>query len=187
MTFDFYADYNDKIAILEFIFNNTDHQVFDLGSAYGKEIKKYGSTDEIVSILNLIDGNKFAVTFELWTPRHKGKPLFRKINLDPDKSNGHTFRYSTDGWGMIQLYFGGIKNDTLHLSHLGHFTEKGAMKWEGTNTFNGSVRDWSWKEIETTSKKIKQFIKTNLVVQKIGGIDVLTGAAKLHEKGIQLK
>ena len=187
MTFDFYADYNDKIAILEFIFNDTDLQVFELGSAYEQEIKKYRSSDEIVSLLDLINGDKFAITFQLWTPRHKGKPVFRKITLDPNLCNGHTFRYSTDGWGMIQLYFGGIRNNTLHLSHFGHFTEKGAMKWEETNTFNGNVNDWSWKEIEATSKKLKQFIKTKLVVQKIGSIDVLIAAAKLQEEGVQLK
>ena len=124
MYFDFYADHNDKISIIEFIFNNTDLQVFDLGSTYEQEIRQYKSVDEVSATHDLINGDKFAVTFQLWTPRHEGEPVFRKIDLDPKRCNGHSFRYSTDGWGMIQLYFGGIKNDKLFLSHIGHLTEK---------------------------------------------------------------
>jgi hypothetical protein len=117
MTYDFYADKTDKLSILDFILSETDLQVFDLSSAFGEEICEYKNTDEIAAKFDLANGDRFAVTFQLWTPRHKGKPALRKIDLDPKRCNGHTFRYSTDGWGMIQLYFGGIKNNILSQSH----------------------------------------------------------------------
>ena len=187
MKYDFYADQTDKLTVLDFIFSETDLQVFDLSSPYGQNIYQYKSPNEIATKFDLVNGDKFAMTFQLWTPRHKGEPKFRKIDLDPKRCNGHAFRYSTDGWGMIQLYFGGIKNGMLSLSHIGHFSEKDAAKWEETNKFNGSVKDWNWTEVQATSKKLKQYIHSKLAAKKIGSIDVLLGASKLQEQGIELR
>ncbi len=186
MTYDFFADKTDKIEILDFIFKDTDLQVYDLGSQYGKEICQYKTVDEITSKFDLHNGNKFAVTFQLWTPRHKGKPLFRKIDLDPKNCNGHTFRYSTDGWGLIHLYFGGLENNELNQSHIGHFNEKEALKWEGTNKVNGLVSLWDWAEIQSTSRKLKYQIHNRLATRKIGSFGVLSGADKFEKQGIKL-
>jgi hypothetical protein len=123
------------------------------------------------------------VTFQLWTPRHKGQPVFRRIELDPKRCNGQTFRYSTDGWGLIQLYFGGLKNNLLSQSHIGHFTELGALKNEGVTTFNGKVSSWDWTEIQTTSRKLKYQIHNKLATRKIGSLGVLPGASRLELAG----
>lgn len=187
MNYNFFADKQDKLEILDFIFKDTDLHVYDLGSPYGQEICQYKTVDEISSKFDLDNGDKFAVTFQLWTPRHKGKLLFRKIDLDPKHCNGHTFRYSTDGWGLIQLYFGGLKNNELNQSHIGHFNEKGALKWADTNNVNGLVSSWDWKEIQATSRKLKHQIHNKLATRKIGSLGVLSGADKLETKGIKLR
>ncbi|RZL20128.1 MAG: hypothetical protein EOO89_01200 [Pedobacter sp.] len=187
MTYHFYADNIDKLTILDFILNQTDLQVFDLASPYGQEICQYKSSEELSAKFDLVNGDKFALAFQLWTPRHKGEPVFRKVNLDPKCCNGHTFHYSTDGWGMIQLYFGGIKKNILSQSHIGHFNEKRASKWEGTNKFNGGVNDWNWKEVQATSRKLKQYIHSKLAEKRLGSIDILPGASKLQEQGIELR
>jgi hypothetical protein len=187
MNYDFFADKADKLEILDFIFKNTDLHVYDLSSAYGQEICQYKNVDEVSSKFDLDNGDKFAVTFQLWTPRHKGKPLFRKIDLDPKHCNGHTFRYSTDGWGLIQLYFGGVKNNELNQSHIGHFNESGAKKNERSSAFNGKVNAWDWKEIQATSRKLKYQIDNKLATRKIGSLGVLPGADSLEKHGIKLR
>jgi hypothetical protein len=84
MTYEFYADKTDKLSVLDFIFNQTDLQVFDLASPYGQKIGQYKSCEEISAKFDLINGDKVAITFQLWTPRHKGEPVFRKVSLDPN-------------------------------------------------------------------------------------------------------
>jgi len=155
MTYDFFADKADKLQILEYIFSDTDLQIYDASSSYGQEILNYKSVEEISAKFDLVNGDKFSVTFQLWTPRHKGQPIFRKVDLDPKRSNRHTFRYSTDGWGLIQLYFGGLKYNELNQSHVGHLTEAGAFKKERSTMFNGKVSSWDWTEIQVTSRKLK--------------------------------
>jgi hypothetical protein len=187
MTYDFFADKNDKIEILEFIFRETDLKIFDHASPYGQEISEYKNVAEITSKFDLVQGDKFAVTFQLWAPRHKGDILFRRVELDPKRCKGHSFRYSTDGWGLIQLYFGGQKNNELNQSHIGHFNEKGATKHEDLNTFNGKVSNWDWTEIQLTSRKLKHFIHNKLAVRKVGSFGVLAGADRLTKQGVDLR
>ena len=187
MNYDFFADKEDKLQILEYIFSETDLQVYDLGSSYGQEICNYKSVEDISAKFDLTYGDKFAVTFQLWTPRHKGQPIFRKIDLDPKRCNGHTFRYSTDGWGLIQLYFGGLKNNELNQSHIGHFNEAGALKNESSTKFNGKVNSWDWKEIQISSRKLKYKIHNKLATKNIGNLGVLLGADKLEREGVKFR
>lgn len=187
MTYDFFANKTDKLEILDFIFKETDLKIYDLGSPYGLEICEYNSVNDIDSKFDLDNGDKFAMTFQLWTPRHKGKPVFRKINLDPKHCNGHTFRYSTDGWGLIQLYFGGLKNNELNQSHIGHFTEREALKNENITTFNGRVNSWDWTEIQSTSRMLKNYIHNKLSIRKIGSLGVLKGADLLEKNGTKFR
>ncbi|MCP9768069.1 hypothetical protein EGI22_09100 [Lacihabitans sp. LS3-19] len=186
MNYDFFADKADKLKVLDFIFKDTDLHVYDLGSPFGQEICEYKTVDEIASKFDL-DIDEFGMTFQLWTPRHKGKPIFRKVDLDPKRCNGHTFRYSTEGWGLIQLYFGGLNNNELKHSHIGHFNEKGALKWENTNKVNGLVSLWDWSEIQQTSRKLKYHIHNKLTTRKIGSFGVLPGADQLEKQGIILR
>jgi hypothetical protein len=71
MNYNFFADKADKLEVLDFIFKDTDLQVYDLGSPFGQEINEYKTVDEISSKFDLDNGVKFAITFQLWTPRHK--------------------------------------------------------------------------------------------------------------------
>ncbi len=187
MNYNFFADKNDKLQILDFIFNETDLKIYDLGSPFGQEICEYKNVEEIESKFDLENRDKFAITFQLWSPRHKGKPLFRRVELDPKRCNGHAFRYATDGWGLIQLYLDGIKNGVLHQSHIGHFSEKGALNWENVNSVNGRVADWDWSEIQKTSRKLKYQIHNKLAVEKLGSLGVLEGADMLKKSGIKFQ
>jgi hypothetical protein len=186
MNYDFFADKSDKLKVLDYIFKNTDLQVYDLGSSYEQEICQYKNVAEISSKFDL-EIDEFGTTFQLWTPRHGGEPIFRKVDLDPKRCNGYTFRYSTDGWGLIQLYFGGLKNNELRHSHIGHFSEKRALIWENTNESIGLVSSWDWAEIQVTSRKLKYQIHNKLSTRKIGSFGVLSGANQLERQGIKLR
>jgi hypothetical protein len=143
--------------------------------------------DEIISKFDLTHGGQFAVPFQLWTERHKGELLFRRIDLDPKRSDGHTFRYATAGWGLIQLYFGGLENNELNQSHIGHFNEKGAVAKAASGGFNGKVNSWDWGEIQKSSRKIKYHLHSKLAVRKMGSAGVLAGAMKMEQQGVLLR
>ncbi len=99
MTYDFFADESDKIDFLNYIFNETDLQIYDLSSEFDEEICRYKNIEEIITKFDLKNGEKFSMTFQLWSPRFKGNVDFRKVELNPKYCKGHTFRYATEGWG----------------------------------------------------------------------------------------
>ncbi len=113
-----------------------------------------------------------------------GKVVFQKVNLNPKYCAGHSFRYRTAGWGLVQLYFGGIQKGTLSYSHIGHFNQKGALKKEtgGTKNGNHTVDEWNWKEIRKYSRKLKYQIHQKMSVKKLGSMGMLNGASKLEKK-----
>lgn len=186
MTYDFYADKSDKLKILDFILRDTDLHIYDLGSAYGQKICEYKTVDEISSRFDL-EIEQFGTTFQLWSPKLKGKPIFRRVELDPKRCNGQTFRYATEGWGLIQLYFGGMKNGELKRSHLGHLNEKEALKLADINSVYGPLDSWDWKEVQIVSRKLKYLIHNKLAYRKIGSFGILPGADKLEKQGIKLR
>jgi hypothetical protein len=111
---------------------------------------------------------------------------FQRIEINPNYSNGHTYRYATEGWGLIQLYFGGLEENILFHSHFGHFNEAGALKNEGVNKKNGKVNLWDWKAIEQTSRKLKYQIHSKMAIRKIGSYGVLPGAQNISKDGTKL-
>jgi hypothetical protein len=177
MNYDFYADENDIITILDFIFCETDLILYELASNYGQEINYYSNTEDVLKKYKFSSSVEPSSYFQLWTPRFNGDLVIRKIELNPKYCKGHTFRYSAEGWGLIQIYFGCKKNNKLKPSHLGHQSEKRALIWEDTINNLGAVSKWNWKEVESTAKKLKYHIH-KLAIKKVNGYDILQDAEK---------
>lgn len=186
MNFDFFADEPDKLAILELIFNETGFKIYDHYSLPGQSVLEYKTITDISSKFDLKNENPGQVTFQLWSPDFKALPIFRRVELNPRHCKGHTFRYATNGWGLVQLYLGGIKNNQLKHSHIGHFEQKGALIREAGLRDQGKVNDWDWAEIQKASRKLKYLLNKNLVVNKIGSFAVLKGAHLLQQQHIEL-
>jgi hypothetical protein len=186
MKYNFLANREDKIRIFDFIFTNTDLQIFDSYSNYSQKVCRYRNIDSIASKFDLENGGQFALTFQLWSPRFGKEIQFRKIELNPHYCNGHTYRYATNGLGLIQLYLGGCQGNCLFHSHIGHFNEKGALSRAEDEVEKEKVRWWNWKEITLTSGQLKRGIRKTSV-DKRDGMDVLLGVKALAESGVSLQ
>jgi hypothetical protein len=184
MNYDFYADRSDALSVIAYIFAEMDLQLFDLYSEYGEEVTEYKSVADVQRKFETSAAHPSAL-FQVWSPRHRGKPFFRKLALDPDRCDGHTFRYSTNGWGLIQLYFYGPSKRGLGPSHIGHFEERGAYSRESLYEEMGKASEWDWREIRRTSRALKYHIQKRLSVSKVSRIDTrdilpaLTGCSRL--------
>ncbi|MBK8342643.1 MAG: hypothetical protein IPL12_04500 [Bacteroidetes bacterium] len=88
MNYNFYANKEDKLEIFEFIFKETDLHIYDLSSAHEQQICQYKTVEEISSKFDLVNGDKFATTFQLWSPRHKGNLFLGKSILTQNVAMG---------------------------------------------------------------------------------------------------
>lgn len=176
MNYNFYAAPEDIKRIFDFIFSELNLEVYLSYSDYGQQIKSYNSTAKLFNDFTFADITDMSIDFQLWTPKFEGDLVIRKIDLDPKRCKGHTFRYTAEGWGLIQFYCGILKENKLNFSHLGHQSSKRATLWQDTNQSLGRVDKWNWNEVETTGRKLKYYIQKKLGVKRIENYDTLENA-----------
>ena len=186
MNYDFFAALEDKKQVLNFVFNDLHLKVYDVYSALGQELNEYKNTDEIINSFRIETEAHLEILLHLWSPDFGGGVESEKITLDPRSCKGHTFRFSSEGWGLIQLYLGGVTSGFLKPCHLGHNSQKRALAWENTIKRTSRVDDWNWKNIEQISRKLKYHIHNRLALRKEQAYGILPGADSLERSGIQL-
>lgn len=187
----FYAAHQDIIEVLNFVFAKTDCRVLESYSEPGCELREFKTTEQLVSAFALgshLYDRRDSITLQLWSPSTSSQTKIKCITLDPKHCSGHTFRYCVEGWGLMQLYFGGIRNREIASSHLRHNNEKRANAWEDTcRDEMGSVDNWDWDGVRKLSGKIQYHIGNRLAVSKAGSRPVLLAASKLCSEGYTLE
>ena len=183
---DFYAAGADFISILHYVFEQSGCRVFENASPFGEDIAEFKSIGELSTRypIGVCGGSAFSALLQLVPPG--GSKLFkiRRISLSPDVCHGHTFRHEIEGWGLIQLYLGGIGPQGLVHSHSNHNSEARARKWAATCTNHGSPDNWNWKEVIVVSSALNRFIRSRSMAYKLGSRPVLRDAAIAFASGL---
>jgi hypothetical protein len=179
----FYAIGNDYKEILEFVFSELACRVFQDYSEFDSELIEFGSADEVCEHYNLFkfdNGKSQMANIILWPTEASDKFKVTKIELNPDKCNGATYRYQANDWGLIQLQFKGTNKLGLQYSHTNHNTEKRALAWEEIDRDKlGNVRDWNFSVTTSVSRKIINFIKKHSN-KKVGPMPVMACASEVE-------
>ncbi|ODB99862.1 hypothetical protein A3197_05555 [Candidatus Thiodiazotropha endoloripes] len=181
---DFYAVGGDLQKVLEFVFEELGCRVFELSSKPDTELREFRSAEEVMTLGGFGEciGNAHSVYLQLWAQSASGEVEIRKISLNPKACNGATFRYQIQGWGLIQLYLGGISKAGIIHSHTNHNSEKRAEKWASTYDELGAVSSWDWKVVNQVSSKLNRYIR-KISVLKLNSRPVLPEAGRDLEAG----
>ena len=169
---DFYAVPDDWLQVVRFIFSNDGWILYEMSSLLDSEVRVFRSVDEVETLLGSDDESYY---FQLYSPDMGGSVHFRRITLNPDAVPGKTFRYATEGWGLIQFYVSRIREGKLRPSHTNHFSVRAADKWAPINDDLGSPHDWNWEHITSISNRLNRYIRS-LSVAKRGSRPILAGA-----------
>lgn len=185
---DFYGTIKDHEPILDFLYSNAECDIYELGSEPSCELRQFRSTQEVLSLFDIPYPNgKKRHTVHLQLYVNGTGPEFKptRINLDPDLCNGHTYRYSANGKGLVQLHLSTLDDTSLHSSHTNHFSHKGAERWSDGSGDLGDASSWDFKAITSFSSKLNRFIR-KMKVAKIGGRVLLPGGLKSWDDGFLL-
>ena len=179
----FFASRDDQKAVADFLFAHTDVRVFESYSEFGQELREFKSFSDLSSAFEVgVDrhGNGTAILLQLWSPSVMAKPEFARIDLDPRRCDGHTFRFCVRGGGLVQLYFGGVHDWVITASTFGHFSEAGARA-------KGQAAGVNWTALGKLSNKIQYHVRRRLAVARVPGRPVLPQAYELAKSGYALK
>lgn len=178
---DFYAAGDDARPIVEFILRETSCRIFELSSAPGRRLREFTSFAELVAVRK---------PRQSWPPLLALWPMAANENLRIRRStiamNGRprSWREELEGWGLIQLYFGGVRGRSLSPSHTNHNTAARAAKWRSTYPELGKPSAWDFTAVTRESSRINRFIRS-LAVDTLGPRLVLPGARALFMVGVE--
>ena len=134
-------------------------------------------------VIGRCEGTMPIILLQLVPPSSFDLCQVRRIELNRSTFGDNAFRYRLDGWGLIQLYLGGIGSHGAVASHSNHFTRAGAKSWEQTDGGErGLVDAWDWRKVIATSSALNRFVR-KLAGYKLGSRPVLPAAAAAFETG----
>jgi hypothetical protein len=158
---DFYALGDDFNLVLDFVFNRAGCRVFESYSAIGQDLREFKSTADLVEKLQVgtckSDADK--AYLQLLIPSASSLYHIEKIQIGSQYSDDLSFRYAIKGWGLIQLYLGGLGPNGIIPSHTNHFSPARAGAWEDVHPENSASKNWNWAEVKSISSSLNRFIK----------------------------
>lgn len=175
---DFFAVRDDLLALLTFLYSETDCVVFESYSRCDEELRQFTSIAEIDAAYPIGEdppGNGHAITLQLHSPSVAAPPHIKRFSL---KVSGHSFRYCVESAGLMQLYLGGACDGFITQSHFGHWNETGARQ---RCIFPADEVDWARQR--SLSGKIQRHIKNHLSHAKIQSRYVLAHAFSAMQSG----
>jgi hypothetical protein len=154
---DFYGLKSDLQKLLAFIYDETDIVIFELSSEFDCEIRCFESLQKLESAFDIGQTPKGQFHFQLWSASVMKEPQPRRIEL---KVKRHSFRYSIEGAGLMQLYLGGLRENVIGHTHFGHWNEAGAKE-----RCVLPINDCNWEALKKISGKIQRFIRGSSVAK----------------------
>ncbi len=183
---DFFAMGDDHRLVLDYLFEQMPGEVFELSSALDSELRKFESVDHLAGCYGIddwADPSNPSLQLQLHAAEAGGRVNLSRIDFDPEKFDGGKFRYSCEGWGLVQLYLENPLRGVLRPSHSNHNSEKRASRWAGTSDDQlGDPAEWNWKAVTAFSAKLNRFIRKT-AVEKDGSKAVLPAASGFSRRG----
>jgi hypothetical protein len=180
---DFFAVRTDALALLQFIFAETDIRVFEHASRDDCDLREFAGAGEIDAAFSLghdARGNGLSPALSLWSPSVMPAFQVRRIEYDRRHVPDARFRFEPAGGGLMQLYLGGAKERVITKSHFGHFSVAGAAKWG----LDGGI---DWDRAKKLSNRIQYHLRSRLAASKVKGRPVLAAAFQMAREGYALK
>lgn len=188
-TVEFYAVQADTAKLLEFVSAETDCRLYEAYSVPGQPLREFTSAAEALAAYPLDHGERRVsrAQFFLWSPSTGPEPVRRRIELRPGVAEGATHRFTLEGWGLIQLLAGGVRERRIERSRIAHNSEARARAWESTDADrSGPVDAWDWKALDRLAGRLVYHVRRRLAADKHGSSPVLPGAQARRASGFEL-
>jgi hypothetical protein len=122
--------------------------VYTSDSRFGEKTRTFASPSEA---LEYLEGEQY-VGYALHYPDVGGYIEDRLVKLDPAKCQGHAFRHSMGGWGLIHLQLK-KKRDGVECK-VAVNTSKRAAAWASTYPELKDPALWKWPMVEKHARKL---------------------------------
>lgn len=146
---------NDFESLVEGAFYPEAPTVSSSESDLGQPLERFSTAAEITAkAAACLEEGIYNYSFGLWYPSMKGRVNDRKVMLDPPRE-GHSFRYSLSGWGIIHLQIYVTPPKILQCRVLVN-SQTRAQSREKRHPDLGPASDWDWQAVETYAFRLSR-------------------------------
>ena len=134
-------------------------EIYEADSAPDEELKSFSDKSILMDYISneLAKGYKF-ISFGIYYPDAGGVTESRVVNLNPEKCDGATKRYSFSGWGIVFLQMT-YQEDKQVSCRVTVNSQKRASSWESTYPELKSADLWDWKLVEKHARRLIRVLK----------------------------
>ena len=145
-------------VLVEAIFKESPTAVVEAYSSLGQELREFRSVAEVCNYAKDNCGpNSASVHLAILYPDMAGLISRTRIEVNPNKCDGHTFRHKAEGWGLIWVYL------EMKQSPVGSFvsanSEKRAHAWAATYPELESPATWHWPAVARHLRRLRRALK----------------------------
>jgi len=138
------------------IFDQGDVIVKEADSAFDCPTRSFVNAAELIDHLTHRPEEKSSFSsYAIYYPEAKGHVYEKRITLKPESCNGHTFRFSQEGWGLVHLQCD-FRNYPTIVCRIAVNSAERARNWYDTCPEYKNPRLWDWDII---SKKAGQLVR----------------------------
>jgi hypothetical protein len=147
------------VELANFIFNEGAPIVFQAYSHFGEALREFRSAPDFEREVEqeMRGGGKF-LYYSIHFRDALGHVAQRKIKLDPSKCDGHSWRSTVEGWGLIQLQ-ADMKHAPNIACRVAVNSEKRAAAWSGTYPEFKAPDSWDWRVVKRHASRIIRRLK----------------------------
>ncbi|MBK9162987.1 MAG: hypothetical protein IPM21_03610 [Acidobacteria bacterium] len=138
-----------------------DPEVFEVYSEFESDVRHFPTRESLQQLIaaKLVNNEKHKFIFcALRYPGSNGVVRKRRVELNPKKCNGATFRYVMAGWGLIAFQVTLTDIDNISCSFSVE-SRKGADTWSDINPELGSPSLWNWQIIEKNTRRLIRVLR----------------------------
>lgn len=145
-------------AIADAIFKERPSTVVEAYSGFGQEPCTFDSAQELLAYADARRGTPAgSVHIAVHYPDMAGRVACTRVALDPDKCDGHSFRFTADGWGLVFVYLQ-LRAGTPE-SFVSANTEKRAHAWAATFPELDAPATWNWPAVARHSRRLQRALR----------------------------
>lgn len=146
------------VAVADAIFGERPSVVVEAYSDLSRAPRAFESTQELCAYAtaqrDLPDGS---VHVAVHYPDMAGKIVKARVALDPQKCDGHSYRYKAEGWGLIWVHLQ-LRPSILE-SSISANSEKRANAWALTFPELESPAAWNWPSVARHLRRLRRALK----------------------------
>lgn len=141
--------------LVDAIFYNGEVEVFEDYSAMEEPIVKFKDKHQLNAYLKKDSLHK---NVSIYYKESKGFYVERKIMLNPLTYKGKKYRYTMEGWGLIQLQLNFKENEKV-TCRIAVNSEIRAKKWFATYKELKDPGLWDWKIVNKETRRLINVLK----------------------------